>query len=524
MSKTTAVHSAMPSPTTATEAATTQATTVLRVDGLRKAFGGQVVLDGVNLELHRGEVALLRGDNGSGKTTLLNILTGNLEPDAGAIYIAVNGQQEVFSFPKAWWLRLNPADHFVPEIVAREGVGRTWQETRLFSTQSLRSNVAVAAPGQIGESPSGALLRPRAVRRQDKQLVSEADSVLADLGLSGRGGSSAGMVSLGQAKRVAIARAVRAGARILFLDEPLAGLDAVGIASVMGLLGDLARRQGLTLVIVEHLFNIPRVLDLADTVWTIKAGQLTSDNPAAVRGDVEHHVGEGLRTWMQQVAGPDGVFHEEPLPGGAMLSRLVPQGVPVGEALLEVENLVVQRGQRPIIGEAGPDGQMHGVSFTLRRGELTVLQAPNGWGKTTLLDALAGLIPARGTIRLLGQNIARYPAWERRRRGLTLMQSRENTFSGLKVSEALRLAAVNTVPDGLPRLLDRRIADLSGGEKQRVAAACALHHGAFEVALLDEPFLALDLQALQAAWGTLGGYVDRHALFIAVPGSPESAS
>jgi len=114
---------------------------LLRIKGLCKAFGGQVVLDGVSLELRRGEVALLRGDNGSGKTTLLNILTGNLEPDAGTIQLFTNGMAENFHFPRRWWQHLNPFDHFSPERVAGEGVGRTWQDIRLFSEQSLCDNI-----------------------------------------------------------------------------------------------------------------------------------------------------------------------------------------------------------------------------------------------------------------------------------------------------------------------------------------------------------------------------------------------
>ena len=91
---------------------------VLSIRDLRKTFGGQVVLDGVDADLREGEVVLLGGDNGSGKTTLLNVLTGNLEPDAGTIHLRPNGQEETFQFPRKWWDSLNPFDHFTPERVA----------------------------------------------------------------------------------------------------------------------------------------------------------------------------------------------------------------------------------------------------------------------------------------------------------------------------------------------------------------------------------------------------------------------
>src|ERR1051325_538880 len=113
----------------------------LRASRLQKAFGGQVILDSVDLDLKQGEVVLLRGENGSGKTTLLNILTGNLEPDSGSVQFLADSTPRDYSFPRAWWQKLNPFDHFTPESVAQEGIGRTWQDVRLFGAQSLHDNL-----------------------------------------------------------------------------------------------------------------------------------------------------------------------------------------------------------------------------------------------------------------------------------------------------------------------------------------------------------------------------------------------
>ena len=103
-------HSPTAAPTHQTD--NRQAPVMLRAEGLKKRFGGQVVLDGVDLELRRGEVVLLRGENGSGKTTLLNILTGNLEPDAGTIHYLADDSPRSYHFPRRWWQELNPFDHF----------------------------------------------------------------------------------------------------------------------------------------------------------------------------------------------------------------------------------------------------------------------------------------------------------------------------------------------------------------------------------------------------------------------------
>jgi ABC-type branched-subunit amino acid transport system ATPase component len=154
---------------------------LLAARGLRKTFGGQVVLDGVDLHLREGEVVLLRGENGSGKTTLLNILTGSLEPDAGTIVYSADDTPRTYCFPRRWWQELNPWDHFRPEFVAMEGMGRTWQDVRLFQAQSLRDNIAVATPGQPGENPVLAIFAPGRVRRTEREICEKADAMLARL-------------------------------------------------------------------------------------------------------------------------------------------------------------------------------------------------------------------------------------------------------------------------------------------------------------------------------------------------------
>jgi ABC-type branched-subunit amino acid transport system ATPase component len=307
---------------------------LLRAEGLKKGFGGHVVLDGLDLELRQGEVVLLRGENGSGKTTLLNVLTGNLEPDAGAIHYLVDGTPLIYRFPRRWWQALNPFDHFAPEFVAREGVGRTWQDIRLFGSQTLRENIAGAALGRFGHNPALALFAPPSRRRREVAVAREADAVLARLGLMGREESSADKISVGQSKRVAIARAVAAGARILFLDEPLAGLDRRGINDVLELLGSLVGEQDITLVIVEHVFNQTHLQGLVTTDWllaggTIKRADCTAgkDNSAV---DFQVTSTDSLAqhpAWFGLVAGEGATVLDEPLPRGALLTRVRRPGV-----------------------------------------------------------------------------------------------------------------------------------------------------------------------------------------------------
>ena len=494
--------------------------TILRVEGLHKTFGGQVVLDRVSLELQRGEVVLLRGDNGSGKTTLLNILTGNLEADAGTIQLFTNGVEEDFHFPRHWWQGLNPFDRFTPERMSREGIGRTWQEIRLFPTQNLRNNIALATPGQLGENPVWALLRRRAVQRQERVILNSAEEALSELGLKGRKISSADKISLGQSKRVAIARAVQTGARIFFLDEPLAGLDEAGVGEVMNLLEKLACDEKITLVIVEHVFNISRMLDLATTVWTLGSGKVTVETPASVRAEIKQTAVNGIQDWVGKIAGIDNTILNRKLPGGAVLSTVIAADTNANPVALEVEDLVVCRGKRIVIGEQAQNARLHGLSFTLHRGQLAFLQAPNGWGKTTLLEAIAGLIPiTRGSIRLNGKPVQDLPAWERTANGMSLLQARNHSFPGLSVREVLRLSHVSPIPENIAHLLERHISNLSGGEKQMVAWLCKTKTNE-GIHFLDEPFSALDifyLETLQNYFRSVKG--NNMSCFVAIPSS-----
>jgi len=495
---------------------------LLRFTQLRKAFGGQTVLDGVAGELHPGEVVLLQGANGSGKTTLLNALTGNLEPDAGEIELFTNGKPEVFRFPLQWWQSFNPLTRFAPEQLAGLGVGRTWQDIRLFPTLTLLENIAVAEPEQLGENPVWALLRRAEVWKQEANNRRDAQAKLVQLGLGGREKSSADKVSLGQSKRVAIARAVQAGAKILFLDEPLAGLDAPGIAEVMQFLEYLVQQEQVTLVIVEHIFNIPRILELATTVWTLADGKLTVESAAKVKhpaaGGFPAPPEASILGWLQEIAGEEEKIDHLQLPGGAMLSLVRGSGLTPGAVMLEVEDLVVYRGKRLVIGAVTEDGQVQGLSFALRQGELAVLQAPNGWGKTTLLEAIAGLIPlTRGIIRLMGRPIQNLPTWERVNLGLSLLQARDNTFPSLTVREVLRLARIQEIPANIHSLLHKQMSDLSGGEKQKVVISCTLKRNSFKIGILDEPLAALDPNAVENVNFLISNLLNGIALLVAIP-------
>jgi branched-chain amino acid transport system ATP-binding protein len=471
---------------------------VLTGTGLRKSFGGEVVLDGVDVRLTAGQVVLLRGENGSGKTTLLNILTGNLEPDSGSISYLADGTPRSFRFPRRWWQELNPLDHFRPEFVAREGVGRTWQDIRLFGSRSLRDNIAAAVPGAPGENPAVALFAPWISSRRETASVAEADRVLASLGLAGREDSFADLVSLGQSKRVAIARAVAAGAKVLFLDEPLAGLDRSGIAGVLELLRALVARRQLTLVIVEHVFNQSHLRNLVTTDWLLQGGRIVESHISrpdtlAMRHspDVPEAGSHERPEWFAALAGPGASIVDEPLPRNAILTRIRRTGwtATTSKPVLEIRDLVVNRGPRTVIGLDASDDPV-GLSLTLHEGETAILQAPNGWGKSTLFAAIAGLIPiSGGQIRLRGADVGRTHPWQRFAAGLRALPACSYTFPSLTGAESLRLAGHADVPRSFAPFATRLTGSLSGGEQRRLSLWALAPS---DLNVLDEPFSGLD--------------------------------
>ncbi len=480
-------HSATRSP----QGRVAEAPILLRAEALKKHFGGQIVLDGVDLELRQREVVLLRGENGSGKTTLLNILTGNLEPDAGAINYLADGSSRTYRFPRRWWQELNPFDHFTPEFVAREGVCRSWQDIRLFHAQSLRENIAVAEPGHPGENPLVALVAPGRSSRREKLLDRRVMAMLARLGLDGRADSSADKISLGQSKRVAIARALAAGARILFLDEPLAGLDRKGIDDIIDLLRALVAERDITLVIIEHALNHAYLEGLIKREWVVHKGRLEQRDArqaASLTGVIRSH---GHPDWFPAIAGESAEWVDEQLPRGALLTRFR-RAAGTGRPLLEIWDMVVRRGSRVVIG-LDDDDHLTGFNLTLHEGEIALLQAPNGWGKSTLFAALAGTADyERGEMLLAGHRVDRLPAWERARLGLRPVSSDTQGFASLSVKAALQLSGGD---DGRVPMAwhSRRCDTLSGGEKRRLALASGTPG---LVALYDEPFIALDDQSV----------------------------
>lgn len=475
---------------------------VLRATGLRKAFGGQTVLRGVDVTLRRGQVVLLQGENGSGKTTLLNILTGCLSPDTGSVEYIRRGQSRRFEFPQRWWERVNPFRVLSPETAAAGGIGRTWQDVRLFGTQTLHDNVLLAIPDHPGENPVLSLAGAASVRAFERAAQDSVEETLGRFGLRDRAASSGDRVSLGQMKRVAIARALHAGAQVVCLDEPLAGLDAAGVSEVVALLETLVRNRSITLVIVEHVLNQRFLQTLVQTQWELSDGRLQEHEP-----NVDAPADPEQTAYWQQALG-HGASQEDALPRGGLLLRLdAPQPSPTDSQVgLRVQGLVVNRGQRPVVG-LDDQGQTSGFDLELRIGETAVLLAPNGWGKTTLCKAIAGgLSPSSGTVSAAMPGIYHFSA------DATL-------FPGLTCGEFLELGGW-TRPEAratLNPLEHRALGSLSGGERKRLQLKLLERVPDGAVVVMDEPLASLDLPHIQELLTTIRARRRRLTFLLLVP-------
>ena len=230
---------------------------ILEVSGIRKGFGGNEVLAGVDMEVEEGSICQLIGSNGSGKTTLINVVSGLLRPDAG-------------------YVRFGGADitGMGPHEVSAAGLVRTWQIPRPFGSLTALENLAVAGRGNPGES----FLRApgRGWRAAERRILGAAEKVLADVGLSGSAGVPGRELSGGQKKLLELGRAMMSGARMVLMDEPVAGVNPTLAHGIFEKI-EAARGRGATFLIVEHRLDIS--LRYVDTVLALDGGRIIARGP-----------------------------------------------------------------------------------------------------------------------------------------------------------------------------------------------------------------------------------------------------
>jgi branched-chain amino acid transport system permease protein len=231
--------------------------TVLKVSALSKRFGGLQAVDTVGFELPRGQVTALIGPNGAGKTTIFNLITNTIKPDSGTVIL--NGRD---------------VTGMSPHRIAQAGMARSFQDGRLFERLTARDNVAMAVPGQNGESLAQLGLRPVKSLRTERHVRQVAEDALAFVGLQDAGDRIVGDMAFGEQKLVAIARLLATDCDVLLLDEPTSGVDPHAVEHVIGVVRGL-RNTGKTVCLVEH--SVYMVGQLADHGIFMDQGKVVTE-------------------------------------------------------------------------------------------------------------------------------------------------------------------------------------------------------------------------------------------------------
>jgi ABC-type branched-subunit amino acid transport system ATPase component len=226
---------------------------ILRCEGIVKAFLGVTAVNGATFDVPRGKITALIGPNGAGKTTVVNILSGAMKSDAGHVFI---DSQDVTNWESY--------------KIARLGLMRTFQLSRELGGLSVLENLLVAPKLQAGESLINVFFRPGLVKKEERQNVERALGILKTYGLYDLRDSRARELSGGQKKLLEISRGVMASPSLLLLDEPMAGVNPALIERIGGYILDL-KRQGVTILMVEHNLNV--VEKICDHVIVLAEGK-----------------------------------------------------------------------------------------------------------------------------------------------------------------------------------------------------------------------------------------------------------
>lgn len=415
--------------------------------GVRKAFGATVALDGVDLAVQAGEVCALVGQNGAGKSTLMGILSGAIAADSGSMRL-----EGVPYTPRG------------PLDARRAGVAMIYQELSLAPHLSVMENIVLGVePARFG------------IVQRDR-VKATATAALAELGHHDISPDAiVGGLSPAAQQLVEIARALASGCRVLVLDEPTSSLAHDDVQRLFALI-DRLKRQGHAIVYISHF--IEEVKQVSDRFVVLRDGR---------------NAGEGMTATTQADAIVSVMV-------GRAVSALYPRSARAsGEPLLRVDALTP--------GSA---------TFELHRGEILGIAGLLGAGRTRLLRAIFGLEPVKSGRVTLGVYSGPAAPHDRWRQGMGMLsedRAGEGLALGLSVADNLTGSRLDDLGPGflvLPsrqeaaaaRWIDRlaircadprqTVAQLSGGNQQKVAVARLLHHDV-DVLVLDEPTRGVDV-------------------------------
>jgi branched-chain amino acid transport system ATP-binding protein len=247
-------------------AAANAGTKILEAQGITKVFGGLVAVNSVDFDIPERAIVSLIGPNGAGKTTFFNMVSGLYEPTAGTFV-----------------LQGTDITKFGAHKRAQMGVGRTFQNIRLFGTMSAQDNVLAGMHTRLHSGILGSIFRTPGHRREEREALERAGEYLDFVGIRGRE-TFAKNLSYGDQRRLEIARALASEPSLLLLDEPTAGMNPQETARLTDLIRRLREERGISILLIEHEMRV--VMSISDRVTVLDHGEKISEgSPHEVRQD-----------------------------------------------------------------------------------------------------------------------------------------------------------------------------------------------------------------------------------------------
>jgi ABC-type branched-subunit amino acid transport system ATPase component len=433
---------------------------LLEVRGLRKRFGGLVAVNGINFDLHAGEILGLIGPNGSGKSTVMKLIMGVERPDGGTI-------------------KLNGVDlaGLPPHRIARSGITIMFQHSRPLHRQTVLENIKLA-------------LLPDSLLQiaMDPEVDKKARLIAERVGLGRVVDRRPGTLPFADLRRMELAKVIARDPKVVLIDEPFAGLTLTEIKTFSELIRTLSS-EGCGVLLVDH--SVRSIGALAGRVLAMYLGESVAEGNA------------------------DDVMSNETVRRvylGGELGAIQRHGDANADAppLLQVENVRVLYGKAQALDN---------VRFVVRQGECVSIVGLNGAGKTTLFNTVSGLVPYSGRIQFRDHDLRSMSAGEIARTGVVQCPESRELFGTMSVRENLdlgghllpadaRAAQLKMLFGLFPILASRQTQaarTLSGGEQQMLAIARALMMKP-ALLILDEPTLGLApvvIEQLSIALGEL---------------------
>lgn len=249
---------------------------LLEVKHLTKNFGGLAAVSNVSLYLNQGELVGLIGPNGAGKTTLFNLLTGVYVPSEGIIELETQNGKQVLN-------------GLAPNKITELGLARTFQNIRLFKDLTVLENVMIGMHAHGENSLFSTLLRTKPYYETEEKMRAEALELLKIFNLEAYYNDQAKNLAYGQQRRLEIVRALATKPKILFLDEPAAGMNPQETAELTTLIAQIRQQFNLTIVLIEHDMSL--VMEICQRLYVLEYGRLLAhgtpdeikENPDVIR-------------------------------------------------------------------------------------------------------------------------------------------------------------------------------------------------------------------------------------------------